>query len=35
MNINITDLAKEKLDKLMGESGLKTPALRIMLTGVG
>jgi hypothetical protein len=35
MAIKVTDTAKDELAKVMGESGLVRPALRIVLSGVG
>ncbi len=35
MNINVTDGAKEQLEKVMKDSDYKDPALRIVYAGAG
>jgi hypothetical protein len=35
MAIKVTETAKNELSKVMGDSGLKKPALRIVFAGVG
>jgi len=35
MAIKVTDTAKDELAKVMNESGLAKPALRIVFSGVG
>ena len=35
MNITISDIAKEELEKLMTDSEFKSPALRIVFAGAG
>ena len=35
MSISITDTARENLERIMGESGLQNPALRVVFQGIG
>ncbi len=35
MNLTITDSARDQIKKVMGESDLKKPALRIIFSGLG
>jgi Fe-S cluster assembly iron-binding protein IscA len=35
MNINITETAKEKIDKAISESEFQSPALRVIFAGYG
>jgi Fe-S cluster assembly iron-binding protein IscA len=35
MNISVTDVAKEQLERVMKDSDYKNPALRIVYSGAG